>query len=67
MQQFSARRFGQVYSRAAVWFAMLLDALVWMLEFRPHGWLGRSTTASLYLQSKEKDSLGSLIRGVLLL
>jgi hypothetical protein len=49
MQQLSARRAGQVCSWAAVWFALLLEALVWMLEFRPHGWLGIGTTASLYL------------------
>jgi hypothetical protein len=40
--------------RAAVWFALLLEALVWILQFQLHGLPGTGPTARLQLQSKKK-------------
>jgi hypothetical protein len=43
--------------RAAVWFALLLEALVWILQFQLHCWLSTGPTASLQLQSKKKKKM----------
>jgi hypothetical protein len=37
-----------------MWFALLLEVLVWMVQFQLHGWLGTGPTASLQLQSAKK-------------